>query len=889
MSESEPELGLGFLSKVENKLIKITFQAAETERTYGIKGAPIKRVFFSTGDEVSLRSGKKRIIHSVIFQDGLAYYKSDSEIFDERELADSINFNKPEDKLYNGIIDSPALFELRLKTHLYKNQIVKSLVRGFIGGRLDLIPHQFFVAKEISSRMIPRVLLADEVGLGKTIEAGLLLHHLILSERVERALILVPDSLVYQWFVEMLRKFNLIFVTLNQETYLEPDTNPFTENNFVIVNIGLLKGAELARKLMSEAHWDLMIVDEAHQLKWSTEFISNEYKIAAEIAKNAKGLLLLTATPEQLGMEGHFARLMLLDPNRFFDYSKFCTEVTHYENFAKKARQLIEEGYEQNEKRIKELQDLHGPGRIFFRNTRDRMGKHFSFFPKRILHSYILENSKKFFLALEDEELIGASFDLKIDWLMAFIEKNFHEKILLITKSKTKVLCLEKLLKERLPHLKVGTFHSGLSFLARDRQAAYFSDPEGANLLLCTEIGSEGRNFEFSKHLILFDLPIFPDLLEQRIGRLDRIGQKNDINIHVPFIKNSYEEILFLWFESGLNAFCHPAKGVNIIYEEQKMLLLEYLKHPEKCLKNQEVLEEFLNETKKKFLEITKKSEEGRDLLIELNSFKKDEANKIIETIKTIDEDPHLSQYMSTLFQELGVDVEDLSENIFFIKPNDNMYIPYFPCLPITGVRITYDRNTAIQREDVEFLSWDHPMVLGIMDLILSNNWGNVSVMMRKKSGPKKMFLEAFFKLQVIAPKKLNAEKFFPPEGIRILIDSTGENFSEKFSKNEIDEKIIPAESAMIKKIKTSPKTALQEILQHAQRHAQIEGDNIRDTYKKIMLTSLEGESLRLLKLKAINPEVRQEEIDEIHYQKKALTKSFEDAEIVLDSFRLIF
>ena len=83
----------------------------------------------------------------------------------------------------------------------------------------------------------------------------------------------------------------------------------------------------------------------------------------------------------------------------------------------------------------------------------------------------------------------------------------------------------EKLLKERIASLNIGVFHSGLSFVARDRQAAYFSDPAGAQILLCTEIGSEGRNFEFAHHLVLFDLPLYPDLLEQRIGRLDRIGQ----------------------------------------------------------------------------------------------------------------------------------------------------------------------------------------------------------------------------------------------------------------------------------------------------------------------------------------------------------------------------
>ena len=348
MSETEPELGLGILSNVESKTVKISFLAAKTERVYGSKGAPIKRVVFSSGDEVTLRSGKKITIEAVVDKEGIAIYQSGEETFDERELSDSLTFNKPEDRLFNGNVDSPGLFELRYKTLWNKNRLTQSPVRGFVGGRMNLIPHQFYVANQIADRPIPRVLLADEVGLGKTIEAGLALHHLILSERVKRALIVVPDSLVYQWFIEMLRKFNLSFVTMNQETHLEPGTNPFTENDFVIVNIGLLKGAEMARKLMSEATWDIMVVDEAHQLKWSVDHPSMEYKIVESIAKKSTGLLLLTATPEQLGMEGHFARLKLLDPDRFYDFPKFLEETTHYEEVAKEARALLKKGGEES-------------------------------------------------------------------------------------------------------------------------------------------------------------------------------------------------------------------------------------------------------------------------------------------------------------------------------------------------------------------------------------------------------------------------------------------------------------------------------------------------------------------------------------------------------------
>lgn len=262
VSEAEPELGLGTINQVESKTIKIIFAGSHTERTYGTRGAPLKRVVFTVGDEICWLDETKSVVEEVEIINGIQFYNNKSEV----ELSNEISFNRPEEKIFAGKIDSETLFDLRQKTLFYKNRINKSPVRGFIGGRMDLLPHQFYVSTTIAKRPIPRVLLADEVGLGKTIEAGLIIHHLLLTERVKRVLILVPDSLVYQWFVEMLRKFNLSFTTLNQETYLEPETNPFFDNDLVILNIGLLKGAAMAREMMNKVEWDLLVVDEAHQL-----------------------------------------------------------------------------------------------------------------------------------------------------------------------------------------------------------------------------------------------------------------------------------------------------------------------------------------------------------------------------------------------------------------------------------------------------------------------------------------------------------------------------------------------------------------------------------------------------------------------------------------------
>lgn len=102
-------------------------------------------------------------------------------------------------------------------------------------------------------------------------------------------------------------------------------------------------------------------------------------------------------------------------------------------------------------------------------------------------------------------------------------------------------------------------FHEGLSLVERDRAAAAFADEEeGCQVLVCSEIGSEGRNFQFCRHLVMFDLPLHPDQLEQRIGRLDRIGQRHAIEIHAPVFTGSPGEKLLRWYHEGLDAFSAP-------------------------------------------------------------------------------------------------------------------------------------------------------------------------------------------------------------------------------------------------------------------------------------------------------------------------------------------
>ena len=286
ISESEPELGLGVIVEVEGKTVTCFFPAAKVDRRYGAQTAPLRRIRFVEGDEVKGQSGDTFLVESVAENNGIVTYSGQGKTLSESQLADTLSFSKPEERLFAGNIDSNELFRLRYDVLLNQRKLFISPIRGFAGPRLNLIPHQMYVASEVAKRTRPRVLLADEVGLGKTIEAGLILHHLILTGKVERCLILVPDSLVYQWFVEMLKKFQLTFKTINHDTQLVRGDRPFEDGQLFVASTRYLMKEDWLMEQVLEEDWDLLVVDEAHQLRWAPDNSSPEYDFVAALSKD---------------------------------------------------------------------------------------------------------------------------------------------------------------------------------------------------------------------------------------------------------------------------------------------------------------------------------------------------------------------------------------------------------------------------------------------------------------------------------------------------------------------------------------------------------------------------------------------------------------------------
>ncbi|MBD3647549.1 MAG: RNA polymerase-associated protein RapA, partial [Pseudomonadales bacterium] len=657
ISNAEPELGMGRVVALEDRQISVHFDMVDARRTYSRRDAPLTRVKFNKGDRLTTMDGIVITVLDVMETEGIFVYRGDYQGTEtavvETELDPNVRFSKPQDRLFTHQIDANAWFNLRYHTLERVSGLSQSRARGLIGPRVSLIPHQIYIASEVAARFAPRVLLADEVGLGKTIEAGLIIHQQLLTGRSERVLIIVPHALTFQWFVEMIRRFNLQFVLLDEERcqQIESDNlpedndaletpeeyNPFFAQQLMLCSIDLFTDNPKRLEQALEGEWDLVVVDEAHHLRWTPEEASLEYKVVELISKESSGLLLLTATPEQLGRAGHFARLRLLDPDRFHDYDKFLEEERQYEKIAESANQLLDgsagektEAREQISRQlgaedgagdtelVRALLDRHGTGRVLFRNVRSSVEG----FPVRLPKPVELrcpdayQGTRSYYPELDTPGWTAS--DPRVSWLIELAEQDPGRKFLVICAHTRVAVELERSVREG-SGIRTTLFHEDMDLVARDRAATYFSEThQGAQLLIASEIGSEGRNFQFASDLVLFDLPLGPDPLEQRIGRLDRIGQRNDVAIHIPYLDGTQKARLYRWYAEGMDCFASPNPVAQNLFDE---LFAEF---------EEADLAEIIGRTREMNDQRKATLERGRDRLLERNSHRRDVFRQLI-------------------------------------------------------------------------------------------------------------------------------------------------------------------------------------------------------------------------------------------------------------------
>lgn len=934
ISDSEAELGLGTIISQEGRLVTILFPATGETRQYAVNNASLTRVQYSVGDKITHLEGWQIVVEEVLEIEGLLIYQGIDETnkkrtISETQLSNFIQFRSAADRLFAGQVDSLSWFSLRYHTLEQTSKVQQSKLLGLAGARVQPIAHQMHIAKEVADRIAPRVLLADEVGLGKTIEAGLIIHRQVLSGRASRVLIIVPENLQHQWLVEMRRRFNLEVTLFEADRFAHSDAaNPFEDCQLALMSLDWLVSDERVQDALFAAGWDMLVVDEAHHLVWVPDYVSPEYALVEQIAEVTPSILLLTATPEQLGVDSHFARLRLLDPNRFHSLAAFRAESEHYQPVAeavqslldkqtlsKPERKIIESFLGQQAEQavldqasqgdaeacarlVRELLDRHGTGRLLFRNTRAAIQG----FPVRKLHSYALSNPDQYLQIPRDERPILTPeidyidhqletdserwwhFDPRVEWLMTTLKMLKRTKVLVICAHAETVIDLEEALRVR-EGIPAAVFHEGMTIIERDRSAAYFSDEEGAQILVCSEIGSEGRNFQFAHHLVLFDLPPHPDLLEQRIGRLDRIGQQNDIQIHVPYIENTAQQRLFEWYNSALDAFvntCPAGSSLQTQFRQQLRAELEGTddKSWQKLIADAKKLREQLEEEMQK----------GRDRLLELNSSGEGEGDQLVEAILEQDDQYDLPMYAESLFDAFGIDIEDHSDNAFILRPGEKMLDAGFPLGDEEGVTITYDRSLALSREDMQFISWEHPMLQGGMDLVLSGSMGNtaVAVINNKALKTGTVLIEFIFVTEVVAPRALQLVRFLPKVALRCLLDARGNDLADKVSFTTLNKQLekVPRGSA-IKFVKAQRAMLEKQIAIAEQKMQTIYADQVVAAKQKFV-AEMDEELARLTALKKVNPNVRDREIEILQGYKAQGSAYLDKATLRLDAIRIL-
>jgi ATP-dependent helicase HepA len=929
ISTAEPELGLGTVLRVEGRGVQVLFAKAGVLRPYAVDSAPLVRAEFRAGQRVAGK-GIAFLVERVEIRDELLIYRGEGRELEEGQLDDEQTVSQADDRLVGGRTDPTDRFDLRLDALQRRAAARRSPAWGLASARIGLVPHQLRVAGIAAARRPPRVLLADEVGLGKTIEAGMILSRQLAAGRAGRVLLLLPETLVYQWFVELLRRFNLSFSIFDEERCEAIEQsgdgrNPFEDEQLVIADFAFLEGSPKRAAQLLDAPWDLLVVDEAHHLEWTPEAASPRYALVEKLAAATPGVILLTATPEQLGRAGHFARLRLLDPQRYHDLDGYLAEASDYQALSQVADVLLDGKPLDAEQRdmlgrrfrddvelnallaraddgkvarelLAALIDRHGTGRAMFRNRRAGIGG----FPRRVPDLIVLESDT---LADDRRQALVTEFrsdnlqppgplepdyasDPRLGALIDLLDKHPDDKFLLICRSQAKVLALEEALRTR-SGVGLARFHEGLGIVQRDRNAAFFAQKDGARLLLCSEIGSEGRNFQFAHRLVLWDLPLDPDLLEQRIGRLDRIGQKHDIVIHVPVVAESAQHVLARWYDEGLDAFrVSPADGRELLRRFGAPLAQLADEHARSDDGRDQELDALIAETRGAHEELSSLIHAGRDHLLELAASRDLHADDLGRAFSVDDADPGRDAFIQRLFETFGVHAEELSQDVLLLDPQ-YLSTDALPGLGEGPQAVTFSREVALAREELPLLRLDHPMVAGAVDLLVSSEQGNAAFMVDDVLPSRTALLQAVFVLECVADRRLDAERFMPPMPLVVTVDTKLAE-REGFVPSEVALRRAGDRNIEVARYRKFLSKLVPPMLERAQALAEVQSEALKLAAIERAQDELDAEHARLVGLRAVNPSIGDAEIAAVDTERSALLAALPQARMRLDAVRFV-
>ncbi len=683
------------------------------------------------------------------------------------------------DRLASGDSGPASAFALRTRVARLEALRRADSLGALLSSRVHVLPHQVGAAGRILADRSPRFVLADEVGLGKTIEAGLVYAGLRQLGLAERVLVIVPEHLAFQWMAELFHKFNALFTLLGPDRIaaLGGPEAALAQSKLAILSQEQLAGDPAVAAAAAALSFDLVIVDEAHHLADDGLF-----EAVAPMARASFGLLLLTATPVRLDPREYFRLLSLVETVPTTTLEAFLARLEAHEAYAAVARDLLAGG--KVDEALVRLRELSPDDEAFAAPAGKKKGPSRAALLEHLasrygLSSRLVRNRRvkvgaftRRVLRREDVAEGG-----KIDAAAALCGNlaRAGEKVLVFGGDLDRLRELQARIAatERLEAL---LYDDAPSLEARDRLVARFRDPEGPMLLLSGESGGEGRNFQFASHLVCLDLPDSPLTLEQRIGRLDRLGQARPVEIHV-LPEPGEEAFLADLYEKEIGIFEEPVGGLDAVLASVPEELAAL-----RARRTEKARQAFRRGIASRVAEGRRAQHEGYDPLLDVRSASIPELTALVAAaFARMGEEPPedagdigaslstLSRWLEEELEELvveagrrvGMDV-DTDENVHPFEAaftfGSSMRIEALPGMEVPAEERTilgsFWRETAVVREELEWFATGHRLAEALLELARDGDAGRTAFL-QSRAAPRSGGLYLRWKLRWPAPADL--------------------------------------------------------------------------------------------------------------------------------------
>lgn len=796
------------------------------------KDPALARYTYGPGEEVQLLDGSRAHVVRVIEggPDTLYRYEIDGakKEISELEIVPVPPAGGALGMLSAGTGASPELHALRRSAVRLDMERRADALGALFGSRVMPKPHQLAVVQRVLTAPSPRFVLADEVGLGKTIEAGMIYAAMAQTGMARRVLVIAPSHLTVQWLAELYNKFHSLFTYLDEER-LEQEAlvsakPAWWRYDKVVTSLELLAKHKAHRDAVGDptAGWDLVIIDEAHHLVDDAAFDA-----AAAAADNTHGLLLLTATPLQLDPNEYYLLLSLVDPVMPETYEEFERRLERQGDLSEKLRKLlaaktsrsagaaaraiarmlphddflaeqaeaIARGQEDaKEAFVRHMAEAYSLSSRLIRNRRAVVGGMAS--RKLVRHEVKptakeMEFRERFWDALASGEiqaegerlayllkaidsspraaaealaefglealsrrasaLEGCSTHAKSQAFLQALERIEREepgaKVLVFTEFRSTQAYLRELLARH--GWDACVYDESLNQVERDRQVARFRDPEGPQVLLSTEVGGEGRNFQFCHHLVHFDLSWSPAAIEQRIGRLDRIGQLHEVRVHCFREEGTLAARVFDLMAEAVRVFDETVGGLDPILEQVEADLVRLA-----AMRDLSAFDRYQEKLARGIAAAREEIRRAYDPLLDARSFDKDAVQALVRRaarrlgIEDLEEDDDLESTLWAIARELderleetvialarrvGIEVDTEEQVEAFqcaFRLGGTMAVDALPGFDLTEERTllgSFWRDTAVVEEENDYFATGHPLVEALFAWIRDGEEGRAT------------------------------------------------------------------------------------------------------------------------------------------------------------------